>query len=96
MERRLTVNCREKGKVVGTALKDNARIYGSHLLWYLKKKYIVCLVCFMGAMYSKSVCAYHTICLRNRIQKIVDSLQGRGHIITDLARYGNFKDYEHT
>ena len=31
----------------------------------------------------KSVCAYRLRYAANRIQKIVDSLQGRGHIITD-------------
>ena len=43
-----------------------------------------CIACFMGAMYSAN--PYVPVAYdmpANRIQKIVDSLEGRGHIITD-------------
>ena len=74
-----------KGKAVGTALaKTTPQGYmPAPVMVYLKKS-ISCLVCFMGAMYSANPyvpTAYDMPA--NRIQKIVDSLQGRGHIITD-------------
>lgn len=76
---------RRKGKAVGTALaKTTPQGYmPAPVMVYLKKS-ISCLVCFMGAMYSANPyvpTAYDMPA--NRIQKIVDSLQGRGHIITD-------------
>lgn len=43
-----------------------------------------CIACFMGAMYSAN--PYVPVAYdmpANRIQKIIDSLEGRGHIITD-------------
>ena len=43
-----------------------------------------CIACFMGALYSAN--PYVPVAYDmppNRIQKIVDSLEGRGHIITD-------------
>lgn len=52
---------------------------------YLKKS-LNCIVCFMGAMYSGN--PYVPVAYdmpAGRIQKIVDSLEGRGHIITDAA-----------
>lgn len=50
---------------------------------YLKKS-LKCIVSFMGAMYSGN--PYVPVAYDmpvNRIQKIIDSLEGRGHIITD-------------
>lgn len=75
----------KKGKAVGTALiKANPDGYmPAPVMVYLKKS-ISCIVCFMGAMYSANPyvpTAYDMPA--NRIQKIVDSLEGRGHIITD-------------
>ncbi len=75
----------KKGKAVGTVLaKTTSDGYmPSPVIVYLKKS-ISCLVCFMGAMYSAN--PYVPVAYdmpANRIQKIVDSLQGRGHIITD-------------
>ena len=74
-----------KGKAVGTALAMTTPqgYMPAPVMVYLKKS-ISCLVCFMGAMYSANPyvpTAYDMPA--NRIQKIVDSLQGRGHIITD-------------
>lgn len=67
-----------KGKAVGTALaKTTPQGYmPAPVMVYLKKS-ISCLVCFMGAMYSANPyvpTAYDMPA--NRIQKIVDSLQG--------------------
>ena len=78
----------EKGKAVGTALAKNnsARIYACTCYGVFEKS-ISCLVCFMGAMYSANPyvpTAYDMPA--NRIQKIVDSLQGRGHIIHRMHR----------
>lgn len=75
----------KKGKAVGTALAKTtpAGYMKAPVMVYLKKS-ISCLVCFMGAMYSANPyvpTAYDMPA--NRIQKIVDSLEGRGHIITD-------------
>lgn len=74
-----------QGKSVGTAIinADADGYMPSPVMVYLKKS-ISCLVCFMGAMYSAN--PYVPVAYdmpANRIQKIVDSLQGRGHIITD-------------
>ena len=71
-----------KGKAVGTALaKTTPQGYmPAPVMVYLKKS-ISCLVCFMGAMYSANPyvpTAYDMPA--NRIQKIVDSLQGRDPI----------------
>lgn len=81
------LDLQKKGKAVGTALiKTSPEGYmPSPVMVYLKKS-ISSLVCFMGAMYSANPyvpTAYDMPA--NRIQKIVDSLQGRGHIITDEA-----------
>ena len=75
----------KQGKSVGTAIinADAEGYMPSPVMVYLKKS-ISCIVCFMGAMYSANPyvpTAYDMPA--NRIQKIVDSLQGRGHIITD-------------
>ena len=75
----------KKGKAVGTALAKSTPdgYMPAPVMVYLKKS-ISCIVCFMGAMYSANPyvpTAYDMPA--NRIQKIVDSLQGRGHIITD-------------
>ena len=83
--RLVSVNCRERERLYGTALaKTTPQGYmPAPVMVYLKKS-ISCLVCFMGAMYSANPyvpTAYDMPA--NRIQKIVDSLQGRGHIITD-------------
>lgn len=74
-----------KGMAVGTALAKTSPdgYMPSPVMVYLKKS-ISCLVCFMGAMYSAN--PYVPVAYdmpANRIQKIVDSLEGRGHIITD-------------
>lgn len=76
----------KQGKSVGTAIinADAEGYMPSPVMVYLKKS-ISCIVCFMGAMYSANPyvpTAYDMPA--NRIQKIVDSLQGRGHIITDV------------
>ena len=86
----------KKGKAVGTALiKTSADGYmPSPVVVYLKKS-ISCLVCFMGAMYSANPyvpTAYDMPV--NRIGKIIDSLQGRGHIITDEAGLNNLKSLD--
>lgn len=75
----------KQGKSVGTAIinADAEGYMPSPVMVYLKKS-ISCLVCFMGAMYSAN--PYVPVAYdmpANRIQKIADSLQGRGHIITD-------------
>ncbi len=74
-----------RGKSVGTALAKTtpAGYMPSPVMVYLKKS-ISCIVCFMGALYSAN--PYVPVAYdmpANRIQKIVDSLHGRGHIITD-------------
>ena len=79
-----------KGKAVGTALaKTTPQGYmPAPVMVYLKKS-ISCLVCFMGAMYSANPyvpTAYDMPA--NRIQKIVDSLQGRGHIADGVQTHG--------
>ncbi len=75
----------KQGKAVGTALaKATPDGYMKAPVMVYLKKSISCLVCFMGAMYSAN--PYVPIAYdmpANRIQKIVDSLEGRGHIITD-------------
>ena len=86
----------KKGKAIGTALiKTSADGYmPSPVMVYLKKS-ISCLVCFMGAMYSANPyvpTAYDMPV--NRIGKIIDSLQGRGHIITDEAGLENLKSLD--
>lgn len=75
----------KQGMSVGTALiKTSPKGYmPSPIMVYLKKS-ISCIVCFMGAMYSAN--PYVPVAYdmpANRIQKIVDSLEGQGHIITD-------------
>ena len=76
-----------KGKAVGTALaKTTPQGYmPAPVMVYLKKS-ISCLVCFMGAMYSANPyvpTAYDMPA--NRIQKIVDSLQGSIHIYEEIV-----------
>ncbi len=76
---------RKTGRSVGTALiKSSDEGYmPSPVMVYLKKS-ISCLVCFMGAMYSANPyvpTAYDMPV--SRIGKIISSLCGRGHIITD-------------
>lgn len=75
----------KQGKAVGTDLaKATPDGYMKAPVMVYLKKSISCLVCFMGAMYSAN--PYVPIAYdmpANRIQKIVDSLEGRGHIITD-------------
>ncbi|MBQ3425905.1 MAG: AMP-binding protein [Clostridia bacterium] len=78
---------KNKGMAVGTALAVTSPdgYMSAPVIVYLKKS-ISCLVCFMGAMYSAN--PYVPVAYdmpANRIQKIVDSLEGRGHIITDEA-----------
>lgn len=79
------IDLQKKGKAIGTALAKTtpAGYMKAPVMVYLRKS-ISCLVCFMGAMYSANPyvpTAYDMPA--NRIQKIVDSLEGRGHIITD-------------
>jgi amino acid adenylation domain-containing protein len=76
---------KERGLSIGTALaKSTPEGYmPAPVMVYLKKS-ISCIVCFMGSMYSAN--PYVPVAYdmpANRIQKIVDSLCGRGHIITD-------------
>ncbi len=75
----------KQGRAIGTAL-INASERGylpAPVLVYLKKS-ISCLVSFAGAMYSANpyVPTAYDMPL-NRIQKIIDSMNGRAHIITD-------------
>lgn len=71
----------------GAALiKSNAEGYMPCPVMVYLKKSLNCIVCFMGAMYSGN--PYVPVAYdmpAGRIQKIVDSLEGRGHIITDTA-----------
>ena len=72
---------------VGTAIiKSNPDGYMPCPVMVYLKKSLNCIVCFMGAMYSGN--PYVPVAYdmpAGRIQKIVDSLEGRGHIITDAA-----------
>lgn len=78
---------RELGLAVGTALiqKASAGYMSEPVVVYLPKS-CKCIVSFMGAMYSGN--PYVPVAYdmpANRIQKIIDKLEGRGHIITDAA-----------
>lgn len=75
----------KQGQAVGTALIKNAAegYMPEPVMVYLPKNRH-CIVSFMGAMYSGN--PYVPIAYdmpANRIGKIVDLLEGRGHIITD-------------
>lgn len=69
------------GMAIGTALLPSDTL--EPVMVYLPKS-AKCIACFMGAMYSGN--PYVPVAYdmpANRIQKIADSLEGRGHIITD-------------
>lgn len=73
------------GKAIGTRLIKN-KFDGTSVapVMVFLQKSLKCIACFAGAMYSGN--PYVPIAYdmpANRIQKIVDSLEGRGHIITD-------------
>jgi amino acid adenylation domain-containing protein len=72
-----------KGKSIAAALLGAQADGLAPVMVYLPKS-AKCVVCFMGAMYSANPyvpIAYDMPAVR--IQKIVDSLDGAGHIITD-------------
>lgn len=78
-------NLQDRAMRIGTALAETTEdgYMPSPVMVYLKKS-LKCIVCFAGAMYSGN--PYVPIAYdmpANRIQKIADSLEGRGHIITD-------------
>lgn len=78
---------RNLGLSIGTALSEcsDNEYMPEPVMVYLPKS-CKCIVSFMGAMYSGN--PYVPIAYdmpSNRIQKIVDLLEGRGHIITDEA-----------
>ena len=76
---------RALGLSIGTALIDSASDgYMSEPVMVYLPKSGKCIASFMGAMYSGN--PYVPIAYdmpSNRIQKIADKLEGRGHIITD-------------
>ncbi len=81
------------GYSIGTALINSAKdgYMPEPVMVYLPKS-ARCIASFMGAMYSGN--PYVPIAYdmpTSRIQKIVDLLEGRGHIITDEAGLENIK-----
>lgn len=69
------------GRAIGTSLLPSSGL--EPVMVYLPKS-AKCIACFMGAMYSGN--PYVPVAYdmpANRIQKIADSLEGKGHIITD-------------
>lgn len=69
------------GRAIGTALLPSDGI--EPVMVYLPKS-AKCIACFMGAMYSGN--PYVPVAYDmppNRIQRIIGSLEGKGHIITD-------------
>ncbi|MCH5185469.1 MAG: amino acid adenylation domain-containing protein [Oscillospiraceae bacterium] len=82
---------RKRGYALATAVirATEADYLVAPVMVYLKKS-ISCPVSFMGAMYSAN--PYVPIAYDmplNRIQKIIDSMMGRAHIITDARGYEN-------
>ena len=78
---------RRRGMAIGASLLHSAKpgCMPEPVMVYLPKS-AKCIASFMGAMYSGN--PYVPIAYdmpQNRIQKIVDLLDGRGHIITDEA-----------
>lgn len=74
---------RRLGRAIGASLLPSDTI--EPVMVYLPKS-IKCIACFMGAMYSGN--PYVPVAYdmpANRIQKIADSLEGKGHIITDAS-----------
>ena len=74
----------EYGKRVGTVLINSSETDGTEPVMVYLPKSLKCIVSFMGAMYSGNpyVPAAYDMPL-NRIEKIIESLDGAGHIITD-------------
>ncbi|MGN0164126.1 MAG: amino acid adenylation domain-containing protein [Candidatus Ornithomonoglobus sp.] len=76
---------RDRGLSIGTELINSASegYMAEPVMVYLPKSRF-CIASFMGAMYSGN--PYVPVAYdmpANRIQKIVDKLEGRGHLITD-------------
>ncbi|MDD6484742.1 MAG: AMP-binding protein [Clostridiales bacterium] len=76
---------RSLGRAIGTALIKSAKpgYMCEPVMVYMPKSFKA-IACFMGAMYSAN--PYVPVAYDmppNRIQRILDSLEGRGHIITD-------------
>ena len=81
-------------KRVGTVLIKNTEFAPTvcPVMVYLPKSFKA-IVCFMGAMYSAN--PYVPVAYdmpANRIQKIADNLEGRGHIITDENGLSTIKE----
>ena len=74
----------EYGKRVGTVLINSSETDETEPVMVYLPKSLKCIVSFMGAMYSGNpyVPAAYDMPL-NRIEKIIESLDGAGHIITD-------------
>lgn len=71
------------GRAIGTSL-IKAKSSGIEPVMVYLQKSAKCIACFMGAMYSGN--PYVPVAYDMppaRIQKIIDSLEGKGHIITD-------------
>lgn len=83
----------EYGKRVGTVLINSSETDGTEPVMVYLPKSLKCIVSFMGAMYSGNpyVPAAYDMPL-NRIEKIIESLDGAGHIITDAAGAERLKE----
>lgn len=83
---------RKKGRAIATAILSDQTNELAPVMVYLSKG-AECIACFMGAMYSAN--PYVPIAYDmppNRIRKIVDSLEGHGHIITDESGLAVIED----